>query len=44
MLEVNAWMLGKGLELLRANGDRFDIDQFLFAGDTALVVKLYRMR
>ena len=29
-------MLGKGLELLRANGGRFEINQLLFA-DTALV-------
>ena len=30
-------MLGKGLELLIANGDRFEINQLLFADDTALV-------
>ena len=30
-------MLGKGLELLSANGGRFEINQLLFAADTALV-------
>ena len=30
-------VLGKGLELLSANGDRFEINQLLFADDTALV-------
>ena len=30
-------MLGKGLELLSANGCRFDINQLLFVDDTALV-------
>ena len=30
-------VLGKGLELLRANGGRFEINQLLFADDTALV-------
>ena len=34
--EVNVRVLGKGLELLSANGGRFDINQLLFA-DTALV-------
>ena len=29
-------MLGKGLELLSANGGRFEINQLLFADDTAL--------
>ena len=29
--------LGKGLELLSANGGRFEINQLLFADDTALV-------
>ena len=33
--EVNVWVLGKGLELLSANGDRFEISQLLFAEDTA---------
>ena len=37
MLEVKAKVLGKGLELLRANGGRFEINQFLFADDTAPV-------
>ena len=35
--EVNVRMLGKGLELLSANGGRFQINQLLFADDTALV-------
>ena len=35
--EVNVRMLGKGLELLGANGGRIDINQLLFADDTALV-------
>ena len=30
-------MLGKGLELLSANSGRFEINQLLFADDTALV-------
>ena len=30
-------MLGKGLERLSANGGRFEINQLLFADDTALV-------
>ena len=30
-------MLGKGLELLSVNGGRFEINQLLFADDTALV-------
>ena len=30
-------MLAKGLELLSANGGRFEINQLLFADDTALV-------
>ena len=45
--EVNAWVLGKGLELLSANGGRCEINQLLFADDTALVAdseeKLYRL-
>ena len=45
--EVNVRVLGKGLELLRANGGRFEINQRLFADDTALVAdseeKLYRL-
>ena len=35
--EVNVKVLGKGLELLIANGGRFEINQLLFADDTALV-------
>ena len=35
--EVNLGVLGKGLELLSANGGRFVIHQLLFADDTALV-------
>ena len=35
--EVNARMLGKWLELLSVNGDRFDINQLAFEEDTALV-------
>ena len=35
--EVNVRLLGKGLELLSANGGRFEINQLLFADDTALV-------
>ena len=30
-------MLGKGLELLSANGGRFEINRLLFADDTALM-------
>ena len=35
--EVNVRVLGKGLELLNANGGRFEINQLLFADDTTLV-------
>ena len=35
--EVNVRVRGKGLELLSANGGRFEINQLLFAYDTALV-------
>ena len=35
--EVNVRVLGKGLELLSANGGRFEINQLLFADETALV-------
>ena len=35
--EVNVRVLGKGLELLRANGGRFEINQLLLADDTTLV-------
>ena len=36
---VNVRVLGKGLEWLSANGGRFEINQLLFAHDTALVVE-----
>ena len=35
--EVNGRVLGKRLQLLRANGVMFKISQLLFADDTALV-------
>ena len=35
--EVNVRVLGKWLELLSPNGARFEINQLLFAHDTALV-------
>ena len=35
--EVNVTVFGNGLELLSANGGRFEINQLLFADDTALV-------
>ena len=35
--EVNVRVLGKGLELVSANGGRFEINQLLFSDDTALV-------
>ena len=35
--EVSVRVVGKGLELLSANGGRFEINQLLFADDTALV-------
>ena len=35
--EVNVRWLGKGLDLPRANVGRFEINQLLFADDTALV-------
>ena len=35
--DVNVWVLGKGLASLSANGGRFEINQLLFADDTALV-------
>ena len=35
--EGNVRVLGKGLELLSANGGGFEINQLLFADDTALV-------
>ena len=36
MRVVNARVLGKGLELLSANGGRFEINQLLFKDDTTL--------
>ena len=45
--EVNIRVLGKRLELLSANGGRFEINQLLFVDDIALVAdseeKLYRL-
>ena len=38
--EVNVKVLGKGLELLSVNGGRLEINQLLFADDTALVADL----
>ena len=38
--EVNVRVLGKGLEFLSANGGMFEINQLLFADDTALVADL----
>ena len=35
--ELNVGVLGEGLELLSVNGHRFEINQLLFAGDSALV-------
>ena len=35
--EVNERVLGKRLELLSANGGRFEINQLLYTDDTALV-------
>ena len=37
---MNAWVLGKGLELLGMNVGKFEIRQLLFADDTALVADL----
>ena len=34
---MNVRVLGKGLELLSVNGRRFEINQLLFADDTALM-------
>ena len=33
--EVNITVFGKGLELLSANAGRFEINQLIFADDTA---------
>ena len=38
--EVNVRVLGNGLDLLSANGGKFEINQLLFADDTALVANL----
>ena len=35
--EVNVRVVGKELELLSANGGKFEINQLLFADDTALM-------
>ena len=35
--EANVRVLGKRLEVLSANGGRFEINQLLFADDTALL-------
>ena len=44
---MNVGVLGKWLELLRANGSRFKINQFLFVDKTVLVAdteeKLHRL-
>ena len=37
--DVNVKVLGKGLELLSANGGWFEINQLSFADDTALVAE-----
>ena len=37
MHNISSFLLGTGLELLSANGGRFEINQLLFADDTALV-------
>ena len=38
LLEMNVMVHGKRVELLGENGGRFEINQLLFADDTALVV------
>ena len=38
--KVNDEVLGKGMELLSANGGRFKINQLLFAVDTVLVAEV----
>ena len=46
MNKTHLRIYAKGLELLSANGGRFEIIQLLFVGDTALVAdseKLYRL-
>ena len=37
MQEMKAWVLGEWVELLHANGGRFQIKQLLFADDTSLL-------
>ena len=39
VLEVNATVFGRGLELQRTNSGRFEINHLLFADDTALVMQ-----
>ena len=39
MREVNSGVLGKRLELLSVNGGRLDVNQWLFADDTAQVAE-----
>ena len=40
LVKVNVRVLREGLELLSANGFRFEMNQLLFADDTALVADL----
>ena len=40
---VNVRVLGKGLELQNVNCGRFEINQLLFADDTALVADLEKL-
>ena len=40
---MNASVLERGLELLRAKGGRFEINQPFFADDTALVAESVEM-
>ena len=42
--EVNVRVLGKGLELLSANGGRFEINQLLFAFGTTVTAWLTQRR
>ena len=41
--EMHGRVLGKGLELLSTNGGRLEINQPLFADDTALVADLEKL-
>ena len=41
--DVNVRFLGKRLELLSANGDRFEINQLLFADEADSEEKLCRL-